>query len=554
MSREAFTRRSVGCALLATGAALAAGVLQACTTYRSASVPAAEASLPAPARVVVVDRDDVVITESCTLQFAGAVADLNGNGVVQVTAPNVVVDLGGASLVGCGQLTPQHERKGIGIRVTAPGVTVQRGGVHGFHDGIVAVGASGSTFQDLDLSDNFAQLLKSSPKTESNDDWLWPHNNDDNQWLKQYGAALWVEDCDGVTVRRVKVWRGQNGVVLDHVLKCQVYDCDCSFLSGWGVALWRSNGNVVARNALDFCVRGYSHGVYNRGQDSAGILCFEQSCDNIIAYNSATHCGDGFFGFAGKEALGENPPPPAVAQTLGTPDARKAFYKGRGCNRNLLFGNDFSDAVAHGIEMTFSFDNAFVNNIMMRCAICGVWGGYSQRTLVRGNTFAECGAGIRSGERGAINVEHGQENVYLSNRFRSDQVGVALWWDEDAGIAKTPWAEANGVLSTRNTISGNDFNGLPTAVELRATTNTAVFDNDFKACQNWVGADAASKPTVLHGPLQPPPEESFDIGVIREKVARLPGNTTPVGARREMAGRSRIVMGQYGPAVLVPTK
>ncbi len=97
-----------------------------------------------------------------------------------------------------------------------------------------------------------------------------------------------------MTVRRVKVWRGQNGVVLDHVLKCQVYDCDCSFLSGWGVALWRSNGNVVARNALDFCVRGYSHGVYNRGQDSAGILCFEQSCDNIIAYNSATHCGDGF--------------------------------------------------------------------------------------------------------------------------------------------------------------------------------------------------------------------------------------------------------------------
>ncbi len=61
MSRDAFTVRSVGCALLATGAALAAGVLQACTTYRSASVPAAEA-LPAPARVVVVDRDDVVIT------------------------------------------------------------------------------------------------------------------------------------------------------------------------------------------------------------------------------------------------------------------------------------------------------------------------------------------------------------------------------------------------------------------------------------------------------------------------------------------------------------
>ncbi len=101
-------------------------------------------------------------------------ADLNGNGVVQVTAPNVVVDLGGASAGLRRNTTPQHGRKGIGIRVTAPGVTVQRGGVHGFHDGIVAVGASGSTFQDLDLSDNYAQQLKSLPQAESNDDWLGP--------------------------------------------------------------------------------------------------------------------------------------------------------------------------------------------------------------------------------------------------------------------------------------------------------------------------------------------------------------------------------------------
>ena len=57
-------------------------------------------------------------------------------------------------------------------------------------------------------------------------------------------------------------------------------------------------GNVIARNACDYCIRGYSHGVYNRGQDSAGILMFEQCSRNVIADNSVTHGGDGIFGFA----------------------------------------------------------------------------------------------------------------------------------------------------------------------------------------------------------------------------------------------------------------
>src|SRR5687768_18079716 len=43
----------------------------------------------------------------------------------------------------------------------------------------------------------------------------------------------------------------------------------------------------------------------SRGQDSAGILCFEQSSDNLFAENSATHGGDGFFGFRSEEHTSE---------------------------------------------------------------------------------------------------------------------------------------------------------------------------------------------------------------------------------------------------------
>ena len=78
-----------------------------------------------------------------------------------------------------------------------------------------------------------------------------------------------------MTVRECRVWHGQNALLLVRVTDAKVYDNDFSFNSGWGLALWRSSRNVISRNAIDFCVRGYSHGVYNRGQDSAGILMFE---------------------------------------------------------------------------------------------------------------------------------------------------------------------------------------------------------------------------------------------------------------------------------------
>ncbi|NJN14463.1 MAG: hypothetical protein HC813_02190 [Planctomycetes bacterium] len=81
----------------------------------------------------------------------------------------------------------------------------------------------------------------------------------------------------------------------------RIEGCDASFNSGWGIALWRSSGNLVQGNRFDWCVRGYSHGIYDRGQDSAGILVFEQSSGNRFLWNSATHGGDGFFLYAGHE-------------------------------------------------------------------------------------------------------------------------------------------------------------------------------------------------------------------------------------------------------------
>ena len=78
-------------------------------------------------------------------------------------------------------------------------------------------------------------------------------------------------------------------------------------------------------------MRGYSDGVYNRGQDSAGILIYEQSNSNYFYKNSVTHGGDGFFLWAGQTTM----------------DSGKG-----GCNDNVLVKNDFSFAPTNGIEVT----------------------------------------------------------------------------------------------------------------------------------------------------------------------------------------------------------
>ena len=350
-------------------------------------------------RLVTVDHDDVVIRESCRLAFGPKpIVDANGNGVVRIEGSGITVDLGGGTLQGADPKAPADTLKGTGIVVLGSNVTLRNGGVRGFRCGVLATGADKATFEKLDLSGNFATHLLSTTAAENSADWLWPHENDGREWVTRYGASLCIERSSGVTVRDVVVRGSQNGIILDRVNDSRIYDNDCSFLSGWGLAMWRSSNNVICRNAFDFCVRGYSHGVYNRGQDSAGILIFEQCSKNTIALNSVTHGGDGLFGFAGKEALGERP-----SQDYGSR---------RGCNDNIIVGNDFSFAAAHGLEMTFSFGNVIARNTFEQNGICGIWGGYSQGTTITENRFAGNGGGNNAAKRV---VPQNQQSGFFGN-------------------------------------------------------------------------------------------------------------------------------------------
>jgi hypothetical protein len=294
---------------------------------------------------------------------------------------------------------------------------------------------------------------------------------------------------------------------------------------------------VISRNAFDFCIRGYSHGVYNRGQDSAGILMFEQCCQNIIAENSATHCGDGFFGFAGKEALGEV----NLREDL-------EWYKGRGCNENVICHNDFSDSAAHGLELTFSFDNSIYRNSFTGNAICGIWGGYSQGLTIVDNNFMANGDKPSGNERGAINIEHGDQNLITGNALTFHSCALRLWRDDDAGPRATRWAEANYPASPLNAIQQNLFHENLNNVELRDAGLVSLHGNATQPMETittgiMVAVKADADPqTCLDDRLWDTTARMAPLLEI-ERSGRFETRMT----HSSLAGRQSIIMTEWGP-------
>lgn len=481
--------------------------------------------------IVKVDRDNVEIRESARIVIVrDVIVDEDGNGVIHILGDDLVVEFSDVHLRGAGDGAHPDEYAGVGVRITGSNVTIRGGRFSGFKVAMHAVIADGLTIEDVDVTDNFRQRLRSTPEQEAVEDWLRPHENDNQEWITKYGAGIAVERSSNITIRRARARNVQNGIILDRVNDSRIYDNDCSFLSGWGLALWRSSGNTISRNAFDFCVRGYSHGVYNRGQDSAGILMFEQCSNNVIAENSATHGGDGFFGFAGREALGEVHPRDDLD-----------WYEGRGNNENVLIGNDFSYAAAHGIEMTFSFDNVFFRNRLAGNAICGIWGGFSQNTLIALNEIEENGDMPYGDEHGGVNIEHGYANRIQENWFRRNPVGVRLWSREDHPMLELPWARANHKGALDNVIAYNDMIQDVTTVEVRNAEGTQLGRNAYFYVVDFVQGDDESLEAMRRAP------RGSRIDRQQWDDLELLGESHPVGARPGLRGRERIVLTEWGP-------
>jgi parallel beta-helix repeat protein len=292
----------------------------------------------------------------------------------------------------------------------------------------------------------------------------------------------------------------------------KIYNNDFSFNSGLGIGMYRSSFNTIAYNKINFNVRGYSHGVYNRGQDSAGILIYEQSNSNYFYKNSVTHSGDGFFLWAGQTTM----------------DSGKG-----GCNDNKLVRNDFSFAPTNGIEVTFS-RNTILNNRMIECDH-GIWGGYSYNTIIAGNQFRS--------NRIAIAIEHGQENGIHHNIFYDNKEAIRLWARKEQP-ADWGYAKSRDTRSRDYAINNNNFTNNPIVFNLNRTEKLNVFDNIyseyetlFKADSTVVGLDTTWNEDIIE-------KTSLDSA---ENVPPIASPQNPFKGQGILAGRQNIMITEWGP-------
>lgn len=440
--------------------------------------------------------------------------------LVTVRGNGITVDMRGVRLVGLPEAADPDRAAGVALRIEGGSdVRITGATIRGYRFGILARRTRRLVLVGNDLSYGWKPRLFSLVQHESLVDWLSFHKNEHDEWLR-FGAGIYLDGVRGGELRSNRAEQGMNALLMTRTDSLLVVENDFSFNSGLGIGMYRSSGNRILHNRANFDVRGYSHGFFRRGQDSAALLMFEQCTGNVVAYNSMTHGGDGLFLWAGQ-------------QTMDTGAG--------GSNDNLFWGNDFSFAPTNGMEATFSRNDFIANRVEGNDH--GLWGGYSYDSRVIGNRFAR--------NRIAIAVEHGQANTVAHNTFDGDSTALRLWANP---IEPSDWGypKHRDTRSRDWTVMDNRFARHRVAVRASGTTGLAVTGNTLARVdsvavladsaglawsRNDVDADAAS------GSALPPLPDS----IARLAPAREAGAFMPDDSPRARRDRSAIVVDEWGP-------
>ena len=431
--------------------------------------------------------------------------------IITIKGNNLDLDFENIVLRSDMDVTQPHLFTGLAILIdSSSNIRIRNLQVHGFKVALMIKNSDHIELINGDLSFNFRQKLFSTRKKESLTDWLSYHANEADEWLR-YGAAVYLKNCTDFTIKGLQIHQGQNGIMLVQCERGLIYNCQITFNSGIGIGLYRSSNNKVLSNNLDWNVRGYSHGFYQRGQDSAGILVYESSHKNLFAFNSATHSGDGFFLWAGNEFMNT--------------------AKGA-CNDNIIFSNDFSFAPTNGIEVTFS-SNRLINNKMEECRY-GIWGGYSYDTRIMGNKISHCDFGIA--------IENGHDNIIQFNKIKNTNLGIQIW-DRGEQPKSWPFTDFLDVSSRNYDILFNDFDSVQTGLKIEKSNNIQIQYNIYENGVQFLVENNNENVKVI------PDYSNTTINNVEFKFAKPIPNDT-ISARGQFSkydGRENIIMNEWGP-------
>ncbi len=425
------------------------------------------------------------------------IADPQEKGVLLVTASGIRLDLSGVILES-GDSVPARF-VGIGVQSRSVDSLVITGGtVRGYRFGVRLEGGKGHQVSGMTLSGSRHQELKSTEAKYDKGDWLDIFHPDT---FDLYGAGLYLRNVEGAIVTSVTARDAQNGIGLFEVRRSQLIDNDVSENSGWGIHLWFSSQNIIARNRASRNVRcegkDYSHGC-----DSAALLIRQRSDSNVIADNDLRWSGDGFF-LSGHR--------PGLEPSVG----------------NLVIRNDASHAYHNAFEATWSWGTRFLGNRADSSAF-GFWLGYSSDVTLRENT-------VIGSRVAAVAIEHGSDNEIAGNVIISGKDGIRLFAPSSGGAPSRGYRIDDNVLAR-----------LDRGVVLEATTQARIRGNVFDGNREGLVVDLAGKDATVQGNFFLRPGSSFIRAPQLDAGGNFWGSLDAADTRTKLAGE--ITVDPWKPA------
>jgi len=378
------------------------------------------------------------------------VKDPKEAGVLVVKASGVHLDLTGVIFESADSVPSEYVGVGVLAR-SVDSVHINGGSIRGYRFGVLIVGGHGHQVTGMTLSGSRHQALRSTRDRYDERDWLDIFHPDT---VEAYGGGLYLKNVEGAIVLNNVAREAQNGIGLFESRRVQVLENDVSDNSGWGIHLWRSSHNMIARNTAARNVR-CEGATYSRGCDSAGLLLRQASDSNLIVDNDLRWSGDGFF-LSGHQ--------PGLLPSTG----------------NLVIRNDGSHAPHNAFEATWSYGTIFLDNRADSSGF-GFWLGFSSGVTLRGNTAL----GTR---RAAVAIEHGSDNAIVGNTLIGGEDGIRLF-------APTPGASPSRGYRVDDNVIARFGRGLV----LEGTTEVRARGNTFDGNREGLVADAAARRMMLVG-------------------------------------------------------
>jgi parallel beta-helix repeat protein len=378
------------------------------------------------------------------------IADPNERGIIIAAATGTHIDLTGVTLES-GDSVPNRF---VGSGITSRGVDaviVTGGTVRGYRYGIRLEGGKSHRISGSNLSGSRSQADQSTPARPVATDQLNLTRPDS---FERYGGGILLRRTTGASITGIVARDAQNGIALLEVRDSYVADNDVSMNNGWGIQLWRSSRNVVARNRVRHTRRCDTQ-VPAADCGAAALLLRDASDSNTIVDNDLT------------------------ASSLGLLIAgdRRAIRVSTG---NLIYRNDGSGALHTGFTISFGWNNDLVEN---RADSAGTAFrlDHSGGSTLRGNTaIGARNAGIVS--------EHGSDNTIVANVLIGGPVGIRVAAPQQAGDS-----------SRRYRIDDNVLTRLQQGVVLERTTRAQVRGNVFDAVGDGLVIDGDGHASEVTG-------------------------------------------------------